>query len=363
MFTLSALQLRFTCEALTPIRLNGYSAGRQTPGTSAGAQLRGALGNVMRRAYCGHALTPTLSRSETARTGEGAGCPVCWLLAADEHPGEERRGYALVPPRETCQVCVQHTSGSAERDENLTGLYSPGQRFDFGLTLFGAAQRYLPYFILAVPEMGRNGVGSKMPHAVGGPGRGRFALRSVTALDPLDGRDQIVLAEGESLVHVPDRLITAERVQQAADRTLTRPSPWQGEGPGEGRVHVNFLTPMRLIDDKQLVKAPDFGVLFKRLLERLDELNQQFAGSDRRAPDEIEQLQALANQVRLVDAQTRWIELKSGSSRSGRATWLSGFAGPATYAAPLEGWRALLRRVRLGASPQGGEEVGQREGG
>ncbi len=51
MFSLTALQLRFTCEAVTPIRLNGYSAGRQMPGTSPGANLRGALGNVMRRAY------------------------------------------------------------------------------------------------------------------------------------------------------------------------------------------------------------------------------------------------------------------------------------------------------------------------
>jgi hypothetical protein len=181
MFTLTALPLRFSCEALTPIRLNGFNAG---------SNLRGALGNVMTRAYCaGDAHDPAHVNT----------CPVHWLLAANEHPGEERRGYALVPPPPPSPVL----RGERER----AGVYQPGQRFEFGLTLFGHAQRYLPYFILAVPEMGRNGVG---------PGRGQFALRSVTALDPLAGEDQIVLAEGDSLVRRPDRLITPERVRQAA---------------------------------------------------------------------------------------------------------------------------------------------------
>jgi len=38
MFSLTALQLQFTCEALTPISLNGYNAG---------SNLRGALGNIL----------------------------------------------------------------------------------------------------------------------------------------------------------------------------------------------------------------------------------------------------------------------------------------------------------------------------
>lgn len=320
MFTLTALPLRFTCEALTPIRLNGYSAG---------SNLRGALGNVMRRAYCGHTLTPGPSPVGKASTGEGNGCPVCWLLAANEHPGEERRGYALVPPPRSSHV----KTGEEDRE----GVYAPGRRFEFGLTLFGEAQRYLPYFILAVPEMGRNGVG---------PGRGQFALRSVMALDPLAGNDQIVLAEGESLVRVPDRLITAERVQQAADRY-----------GAVDRLRLTFRTPMRLIDEGRLVKTPDFGVLFQRLLERLDDLNIQHGSGAPRAPAEVQALQTLANQVRLVDAHTDWIELKSGSTRSGRVTWLSGFVGAAEYDAPREVWEALLPWLLWGTIAQAGKDV------
>ena len=333
MFSLTALQLRFTCEAVTPLRLNSYSAG---------SNLRGALGNVMRRAYCpeaDHFSARNLHAAGSTRQIDpqhAATCPVCWLLAANEHPGEERRGYALVPPAPV-------TTGDGPR----MGVYQPGQRFEFGLTLFGDAQRFLPYFILAVPEMGRNGVGSPINDGRrSANSRGQFALRSVTATDPLEGADQIVLAEGESVVRVPDRLITPERVQQAADRIVP-----------PDRLGVNFITPMRLIDEERLVKAPDFGVLFKRLLERLDELNQQFGGGERRTPQEVQGLQTLANQVRLIEAQTQWIELQSGSSRSGRTTWLSGFVGSAVYAATFNAWRALLPWLLWGQVAQAGKDV------
>ena len=275
-YTLSLTHLRFTVEALTPVRLSGYPvvcpAGNRRASGNAGSQLRGALGNVMRRAYCSG------DRRDPAHT---ATCPVCWLLAANEHPGKERRGYALIPPL------------------NAPDCYAPGERFSFGLTLFGNALRFLPYFVLAVPEMGRMGVGA---------GLGQFALRQVWAADPLfrdplqgAGESQPVLAEGEALVHTPTLMISAERVVETA-----------GQLAGRGRLSLNFLTPMRLIEDGQLLKAPDFGVFFARLLKRLDELNEQFADGERRPLEEVNTLHAFADRVRLIETQTRWVEVWSG---------------------------------------------------
>ncbi len=302
MFSLTLTHLRFTVEALTPVRLSGYNAG---------SQLRGALGNVMRRAYCAG------DRRDPAHT---AACPVCWLLAANEHPGEERRGYALVPPLDP------------------PDCYAPGERFSFGLTLFGNALRFLPYFVLAVPEMGRMGVGA---------GRGQFALRQVWAADPLFGDEsQPVLAEGESLVYTPTLMISAERVGEVAAQLA-----------GHGRLSLNFLTPMRLVEDGQLSKVPDFGVFFARLLKRLDELNEQFADGERRPLDEVNALHAFADRVRLIETQTRWVEVWSGSSRTGKETPLSGFVGLATYSAPSEVWAPLLPWLIWGQGTQVGKDV------
>src|SRR5207244_11452178 len=130
----------------------------------------------------------------------------------------------------------------------------------FGLTLIGDTLRFMPYFILAVPEMGRRGVGA---------GRGQFALKQVWAVDPLGGERECLLAEGEALVHAPTLALTDEQVR----RLVPKLEAWLG---ASGRLTLDYLTPMRLIQDRALVKAPDFGVFFARLLERLDKLEEQF---------------------------------------------------------------------------------------
>jgi len=303
MYSLTLTHLRFTVEAVTPVRLGGLEAGMR---------LRGALGSVMRRAYCA---------GDTGDLGHAAGCPVCWLLAANEHPGEERRGYALVPP------------------PNPPEAYAPGQRLTFGLSLFGTAVRYLPYFILAVPEMGRGGVG---------PGRGQFVLRNVWAGNPLQNEFQPLLAEGETLVRLPALTVNHEHVTQAVE-VLAKSL--------KGRLTLNFLTPTRLIQQEALLKVPDFGAFFARLLKRLDELDEQFASGAGRPLAEVQALQSLADQVRLMETDTRWVELWSGSSRTGRQTPMGGFMGAAVYAAPPEVWRPLLPWLIWGQAAQVGKDV------
>lgn len=307
--TLTVTPLRFVCEATTSLRL-------EEAAYRAGNNLRGALGDVMRRAYCAG------DRGDPAHT---ATCPVCWLLAANEHPGRERRGYTLVPPLR----------------EPASGSYQPGERFEFGLTLFGDTLRFLPYFILAVPEMGRRGVGA---------GRGKFTLKQVWAVDPLSGERERLLAEGEALVHAPTLALTDEHVR----RLVPKLEVWLSTS---SRLTINYLTPMRLIQDQALLKAPDFGVFFARLLERLDILEEQFGSSQPRPFEDIQELHACADRVRLIEAQTRWVEVPSGSSRTGRPTWLSGFVGSARYSADLEIWRPLLPWLVWGQLTQVGKDT------
>jgi hypothetical protein len=107
-FALTCLRLRFRCVAITTIQLGGLRAG---------SNLRGALLGVMRRAAC---------LGDQSDPEHVAACPVCWLAAAQDHPGQERRGYAIAPPLEIGQAL------------------QPGTLFAFYITLFGEAARYLP---------------------------------------------------------------------------------------------------------------------------------------------------------------------------------------------------------------------------
>ena len=310
MFTTT--HLRFVCEATTPLKLDGYRAG---------TNLRGAMGNVMQRAYCAAlAPNPSAKRRGEIDPAHAAACPVCWLLAANEKPGQERRGYTLTPPR----------------DEPEAG-YATGDRFEFGLTLFGDTLRLLPYFILTVPEMGRLGVGA---------GRGKFDLKQVWAFDPLTQQRECLLAEGENMVHTPTLTLSgveghAEKISQTMNGSLT----------------IQFLTPMRLIVNEQLLKAPDFAVFFARLLKRLDELNEQFGDKRRRPFEEVKTLHALANQVRLIESDARWVDVWSGSTRTGDRTPIGGFIGRATYSAPHDVWRTLLPHLLWGQLAQVGKDT------
>jgi hypothetical protein len=282
----------------------------------------------MRRAVCDLTPIPSPGRREEIDPEHAARCPVCWLVAANERPGHERRGYALVPPLEVPETL------------------QPGTRFDFRITLFGDAARYLPYFVLAIPEVGRVGVGA---------GRGKFALRQVWA-ERLNGEDLAVLKEGENMVHPPEAPEGHREILRAV-QTLIKRSTGHGS-----RVRLRFHTPLRLIYEKRLLKSPDFGVLFARLLERLDHLAIQHAGGERRPPEERQTLWDAADRVRLVKDETQWVEVASGSRRTGRRTWLSGLVGSAVYAAPSEVWERLFPWLVWGQIAQVGKDTAKGNG-
>lgn len=311
MTTLQLTHLRFDCTAVTPIILGGHYAGNN---------LRNALANVMRRATCAE-----FNRSKPPTPEHAATCPACWLLSANLDPGSVIRAYAIVPP-------------IPPRSRLETG-----ERFTFALTLFGDGFHYLPYIILAANEVGqREGIG---------PGRrdglGRFTVARITAVDPLRGDAQPCLVPGGSQVTVPNLFVdwtAVKRISALHQQNLNgRP------------LVIHFLTPTRLEEKGQLYKTPDFSVFFRRLLYRIDELNRQFAGQERRPAAEIIHLHALADQVRLVDAQTRWHELWANSSRKGEKTPLSGFTGTAVYRA--NDWSELLPWLVWGQAAQSGKSV------
>ncbi len=317
MINLQLTHLRFDCTAVSPIKLGGHYAG---------SNLRNALSNVMRRAVC----------DETRRHGDPspehtAVCPACYLFSSNLDPGTIVRAYAIVPPLPALHDVKQE------------------ERFSFGLTLFGDGFRFLPYFVLAVTEMGlTEGVGAGRRD-----GNGRFHVEKITAVDPLRGDAQTLLTPDDNLVKIP-----TVHVDETAVSHITQQH--QKNLSANGRFAINFLTPMRLEEKKQLFKMPDFSVLFRRTLYRIDELNRQFADGERRDPAQIAHLNALAEKVRLVETNGRWHELWSHSGRKGRKTPLGGFVGTAVYHA--DDWSELLPWLIWGQAVQSGKSTAKGNG-
>ncbi len=300
---LTFTHLRFQARARTPIRLGEYQGAER---------LRDALAQVMLRAVC---PAQSVQRAERPSPEHAAVCPACWLLAAQTDPGAVRRVYSLAGPQPPLDTLA------------------PDQPFQFTITLFGDGFRFLPYFVLAASAMGDTGIG---------PGRGKFEIVSIHAVNPLTGARHAILSEGEKIVRPQSLPIGWKDAEVAAC-----------EFSSEADVLVRFFSPTRLIDSESLVKAPDFGIFFRRLLERVDELGKQHNGGERRPPEEVSELNQLADQVRLIEQSTQWIELWGPSGRTGRSTPMGGFVGFAVYRS--KHWDKLLPWLLLGQGTQVGK--------
>jgi len=92
-------------------------------------------------------------------------------------------------------------------------------------------------------------------------------------------------------------------------------------------------------------------------LFRADKLSQQHCGNARRDEADRLALQACANQVRLAEDRTRWVEVFSGSKRTGTSSPTSGFVGTALYHAPVEAWQPLLPWLVWGQATQVGKST------
>ncbi len=298
---LTFTHLRFQARTRAPLRLGQYQGAER---------LRDALAQVMLRAVC-----PETRRAARPAPEHAATCPACWLLAAETDTGAVRRVYTLAGPQPPLD------------------MLAPDQPFEFTITLFGDGFRFLPYFVLAASAMGDTGVG---------PGRGKFEIVSIHAADPLTGASHVILEAGEKVVR-PQALPVAWDEAQAAARGF----------PAEADIRIRFLSPTRLIESDSLVKAPDFGIFFRRLLERVDELSKQHHGGQRRPPEEVAELYALADQVRLIEQSTQWIDLWGPSSRKGQSTPMGGFVGWAVYRSGH--WDRLLPFLLLGQGVQVGK--------
>jgi len=306
---LTILHLRFRAEAVTTVRFDAQP----------GSALRGALYAYMRDHYCSDV-------SGFAGDDHQETCPVCLLLAQED----EERIRGRNPPR---ALTLQPPA---------SGVIAPKQRFTFGITLIGKAQRLMIFLLRAAAEIGQQGVGI---------GRGRFKVIDIEEYSPLLDvgrsltRDQSVL---RSALYVDAKRIDEQQsggFQRVGDAT-----------PSGSTLTLKFITPMRLIDQGVLVKRPDAGVIMQRLIERCQELHGYF-GEGEQQPREawVALMQGLCDHARTLTTtydDTVWIEAWSGSKRQPHLTPISGFTGVVRWegeaAAVLRPWLLWGQSLHVG---------------
>ncbi len=305
-FTVQRLVVR--CEVVSRVVLNEHK----------GSALRGVLFNSLRKAGCSHRELQSCRPCPLVEV-----CPVSFLLApvddAARRGGDVPRPFAIQPPL------------------GQQNIYEPGDDFEFGLTLFARSVNFLPYLVLALGDLEREGLGAKYEQAPGRWRRGTLKVRQIVAHNPITGEEQSLFELGRRGVETPDLAVTAEQIEQLTSTDTGKLL----------KVELDFHTPTRLIADGKPQMAPSLPVLAQRLVERLSSLSREYGAQE--LVLDFQAIMVEAEAAVLVESRVRWATVRSYSRRQEQDLSLSGFMGEAVYVGqfqhllPLLAWGQLIQ--------------------
>jgi hypothetical protein len=254
-----------------------------------GAFFRGGFGKVLRRLVC-HDMS--------------LACRTCPLIHDCPYPNTfENRSpkqsnglpiYGNLPPPFAIDV---PRDGRAE--------FKPGEVLEFGFTVMGQANRFMPQYVNTFRTLAREGLG---------PQRTSFDLLGVAAI----GREGLA----PTYARAGDRFVPSVDSWRAAD--LVRPGD-----DATTAIELRFFTPTQLKDAGARLDTPAFGAIIRRLRDRASALAASFC--DGPLSLDWDGISALADQVRLVDDRTQIVVVSSRSSRAPHHDYAGGFVGQARY--------------------------------
>lgn len=204
---------------------------------------------------------------------------------------------------------------------------NPGDNFELGLTLFGAATEHALACSQAVARLGEMGLGEH---------RGRYRLQNARVA----GNGSAPFLDASSGL--------------AAWPAAVAPELWLGQSSGNANLaRLDLLTPLCVKDgDVACCGAFEFSQLVRRLHKRIAQLCESAGESSPLARPLTETQLRLAESVRLMHSELQWVQVKRQSSRSGQTMVLEGMTGHLTYRgdlAPFAGLLALGKILQLGA--------------
>lgn len=269
-----------------------------------GPTLRGGLGHVLRRLVC------------VTRLPDCAGCllrfrcayPVLFQPFAPRGASAGGR-YERMPVPFVLRVPF---------GADWKPVLRTGEAVEFEMVLVGRANYDLPYYVLALADLGRAGVG---------PTRHRLRLEEVAAWAP-EGFVTVYRAE--------DAALRTDIPPMSLDRLLEKATL-----PDRRRLTVRFVTPVRLDLRGDLVYPVAFHQLVRALDQRWRALVACYGGP---VPEEVDL--AEAERARAVSDRTRWVDLRRYSTRQRTDMRIGGAVGTVTYEGPDFG--AFCRLLAFG---------------
>ncbi len=284
---------QFTINSLEPLILPPYK----------GATLRGGFGYTFKRVVC------AIKNKE---------CPDCLL--------KEKCIYSYVfetPPPSNTKMMRKYKSAPhpfiIEPPADKRRGYKPGDEINFGLTLIGRAIDYLPYFIYTFDELGKIGIGK---------GKAKYTLRNVAC----DGK---TIYDSESKTLKPFIALSV----------LIPPfgkGGFSDSNKNNTALHLNFLTPTRILFDGHLTLDLEFHILIRNLLRRLSLLYYFHCNGDPSEWD-FKGLIEQAKEIKVKSKNLKWYDWERYSGRQETRMKMGGFVGDITFEGNIEPFISLIK--------------------
>ncbi len=189
--------------------------------------------------------------------------------------------------------------------------YQQGEKFTFALTLIGKAIDYLPYFIYALDEMGKNGLGRN---------RGKLELLSVK-------QGKQIIYDGEH-----KKIKGQIKIKELAINKPRKPV---------NAIRIKFLTPFRIVYEGKVAQSLDFHILIRSLLRRIGLLS--YFHSDEPYGIDFTNLISKAEKVRTLHSDLRLQDQFRFSTRQHRRIPSAGMIGEITYQGDLTDFIPYLK--------------------
>jgi hypothetical protein len=284
-FELFAFRLRFRAQASLYF-----------PPGKAGNVIRGALGQTFKKFVC----QPNCPGAKTCE--QRSTCAYARLFEPTAiHAGPS--GLADWP--RPFVIRAAHLDGCRFR---------ASETFHFDFFVFDLQNPALAYFAFSFSQLLREGLG---------PGRAATELIAIHELDEMrQERSQIF--DGRTLLEPHTITLSLEPEPQPVHR-----------------AEIRFLTPTELKGSGQVLRIPEFSVLFARCRDRVHTLRQIYG----RGPLSVDfaGMGERARQIKLTRSNVQWETQERRSGKTGQTHPLAGFKGSAEYEGDLTEFLPYLR--------------------
>lgn len=268
-----------------------------------GSTLRGAFGNALKRITCAER-----DRQSCHGCSLEAACAYAYLFETTAPEGAERlksyddvpRPFVFVPPFE----------GKTH--------FQAGEELEIELRLFGKGIDFLPYVVLAFINLAETGLGV---------GRRPCILENVTAYHPIRRTEAQVFSRETHSIR------TVNEVLHGSDVLTYLPSQANTMG-------INFLTPLRIKADGDLVTTVQFQHLARALLRRISSIMAFHQGIQLEL--DYADLSERSRQVKRTKDSTAWYEVERYSQRQDTRMKMGGVVGKVEYTGDLSEFLPLV---------------------